>query len=88
MLNQLPDSIDKQDFFDWFKSFNIDFVNKDILEDYSWIRSGSSIWRSNIFTYKPTRIRHGVETVDEKRRQFEKYCKDNDILVWKFLPKK
>ena len=88
LLNQLPDSIDKQDFFDWFKSFNIDFVNKDILEDYTWIRSGSSIWRSNIFTYKPTRIKHGVETVDEKRRQFEKYCKDNDILVWKFLPKK
>ena len=28
LLNQLPDSIDKQDFFDWFKLFNIDFVNK------------------------------------------------------------
>ncbi len=88
LLNQLPEGIDKYTFWNWIESFNIEFMNKDILDDYNWIRSGSSIWRSNIFTYKPTRIKHGVETVDNKRRQFEKYCKDNDILVWKFLPKR
>ena len=63
-------------------------MNKDILDDYKWIRPRSSIWRSNVFSYLPTRIKYGVESVDAKRRQFEKYCKENDILVWKCLPKR
>ena len=88
MLNQLPDGIDKQTFWDWIESFNIEFMNKDILDDYKWVRPGSSIWRSNVFSYLPTRIKYGVESVDAKRRQFEKYCKENDILVWKCLPKR
>ena len=88
LLNQLPDGIDKQTFWDWIESFNIEFMNKDILDDYKWVRPGSSIWRSNVFSYLPTRIKYGVESVDAKRRQFEKYCKENDILVWKCLPKR
>lgn len=88
LLNQLPSSINKQDFFNWFESFNIDFVNKDILQDYKWIRPGSSIWRSNIFTYLPTRIKYGVENVEKIKKEFDDYCKRNDILVWKFLPKR
>ena len=88
LLNQLPDGIDKQTFWDWIESFPIEFMNKDILDDYKWVRPGSSIWRSNVFSYLPTRIKYGVESVDAKRRQFEKYCKENDILVWKCLPKR
>ena len=87
LLNQLPKSIDHQDFWDWFESFNIEFMNKDIIDDYKWIRPGSSIWRSNVFSYLPTRIKYGVESVENRRIAFEKYCKDNKILVWKYLPR-
>ena len=87
LLNQLPKSIDQQDFWDWFESFNIEFMNKDIIDDYKWIRPGSSIWRSNVFSYLPTRIKYGVESVENRRIAFEKYCKDNKILVWKYLPR-
>lgn len=88
LLNQLPKSINRQDFFNWFQSIRTEFVNKDILEDYTWIKPGSSIWRSNIFTYLPTRIKYGAENVDVIRKNFEDYCKDNNILQWKFIPKR
>tara|TARA_R110002074_G_scaffold35457_12_gene96930 strand:+ start:3688 stop:4668 length:981 start_codon:yes stop_codon:yes gene_type:complete len=86
VLNQLPDSIDREDFWDWFESIPVEFLNKDIIEDFSWIKPGSSIWRSNIFTYLPTRIKYGADNVVAIRHRFEDYCKDNNVLQWKFLP--
>ena len=54
IINQ-HEGIDKYTFWNWIESFNIEFMNKDILDDYNWIRLRSSIWRSNILP-KPTRI--------------------------------
>ena len=61
-------------------------MNKDILADYNWIRLRSQVFGDpNIFILNPSRIKHGVETVDNKKDDsLKNTVKIMMRLVWKF----